>query len=71
MENHWGKAVDKTSQPRRRKAFRVIGEILASARALSTSPVDKPADSDVDSMLHALRCKRRKEFGQKLATKNV
>ncbi|MGO4223317.1 hypothetical protein AB4Y64_15855 [Lysobacter sp. TAF61] len=47
VENHWGKAVDNLLHAFASNASRVFVHFLASVFALSTMPVDKPADSDV------------------------
>ncbi|WP_157480993.1 MULTISPECIES: hypothetical protein [unclassified Lysobacter] len=38
---------------------------------LSTSPVDKPADSRARSLRKAMRSKARKDIGEKMTSENV
>ena len=45
-------------------------KILMRSR-LSTSPVDKPADSCVRSLRKARRSKGRKDYGEKMTSENV
>lgn len=66
MGKRWGKPVDKPLRRRRSKGRAQFGQIFASARALSTKPVDKPADSIGTNLLRARRSKERKRYGEKM-----
>jgi hypothetical protein len=63
VENRWGKAVDKTLRPSNGKGRRVFGDFLASLCALSTTPVDKPADRHVMKVMRACNDGARRGFG--------
>src|SRR5688572_2194485 len=63
VENRWGKPVDKALRPSRGKGPRVIGGFFANSVALSTLPVDKPADRHVMKALRACNDGTRREFG--------
>ena len=63
VENRWGKPVDKTLRTNPGKGSRVFGGFFASPFALSTLPVDKPADRRVMKAARACNDGTRREFG--------
>ena len=68
VENHWGKPVDKTLRPSPGKGSRLFGGLFATRFALSTLPVDKPADRQVMKVTRACNDGRRREFGDFLTS---